>query len=105
MLPGLVSAFETIRAGKVSPTQASSGRVVYMVGDFSFLMSSESKFLKNVSRRAEFYSWRSATIGSVRIARSAGMQQANRATPQSRNATVKNVSASALVTPSSMLFK
>jgi glyoxylase-like metal-dependent hydrolase (beta-lactamase superfamily II) len=44
VLPHLVSAFEAVRAGKVSPTQASSGKVVYKVGEFSFLMSSQSRF-------------------------------------------------------------
>ncbi len=41
--PHLVSAFEAVRSGKVSPTQASSGKVVYKAGEFSFLMSSQSK--------------------------------------------------------------
>jgi glyoxylase-like metal-dependent hydrolase (beta-lactamase superfamily II) len=44
VLPRLVSAFEAVRAGKVSPTPVSSGRVVYKVDEFSFLMSSQSKF-------------------------------------------------------------
>jgi len=44
VLPRLVSAFEAVRAGKVSPTPASSGKVVYKVDEFSFLMSPQTKF-------------------------------------------------------------
>ena len=62
-------------------------------------------FICGQSSPGSIYSCRSATIGSVRIARSAGMKQANSATAQSKHATVKKVSASVLVTPSSMLFK
>ena len=39
VLPHLVSAFEAVQAGKVSPTQASQGKVLYKVDGFSFLMS------------------------------------------------------------------
>jgi glyoxylase-like metal-dependent hydrolase (beta-lactamase superfamily II) len=38
VLPRLVSAFEAVRAGKVPPTPASFGNVLYKVDDFSFLM-------------------------------------------------------------------
>ena len=44
VLPHLVSAFDAVRAGKISSTQPSSGKVSYKVGEFSFLMSSQSKF-------------------------------------------------------------
>lgn len=40
VLPRLVSAFEAVRAGKVAPAPASSGKVIYKVDDISFLMSS-----------------------------------------------------------------
>src|SRR3989454_12659285 len=44
VLPRLVTAFQTIRAGKTSATPASAGRVIYKVDDISFLMRSpESK--------------------------------------------------------------
>jgi len=44
VLPRLVTAFQTIRAGKASATPASGGRVIYKVDDISFLMRSpESK--------------------------------------------------------------
>jgi len=38
VLPGLVTAFEQVRTGKVPPTPDSPGRVIYRVGGFSFLM-------------------------------------------------------------------
>jgi hypothetical protein len=38
VLPRLVTAFETVRAGKVAPSPASSGKVIYRVDGFSFLM-------------------------------------------------------------------
>jgi len=38
VLPRLVFAFEAVRAGKVPPAPASSGKVLYKVDDFSFLM-------------------------------------------------------------------
>ena len=38
VLPRLVAAFEQVRAGKVSPTPDSPGKVIYHVGGFSFLM-------------------------------------------------------------------
>ena len=38
VLPRLVSAFETVRAGKVVPTPDSSGKVLYSVDEFTFLM-------------------------------------------------------------------
>jgi len=44
VLPDLVSAFAAVRSGKVSATPASSGRVEYKVGGFTFLMSAKSKF-------------------------------------------------------------
>ena len=44
VLPHLVSAFGSVRAGKIPPAPASSGRVKYNVDDFSFLMSAQSKF-------------------------------------------------------------
>src|SRR6266704_1263768 len=44
VLPRLVTAFQTIRAGKASATPAAAGRVIYKVDDISFLMRSpESK--------------------------------------------------------------
>ena len=44
VLPRLVTAFQTVRAGKASATPASGGRVIYKVDDISFLMRSpESK--------------------------------------------------------------
>jgi glyoxylase-like metal-dependent hydrolase (beta-lactamase superfamily II) len=38
VLPQLVVAFETVRAGKVAPEPAGKGKVTYKVGDISFLM-------------------------------------------------------------------
>ncbi|HLX43816.1 MAG TPA: MBL fold metallo-hydrolase [Bryobacteraceae bacterium] len=38
VLPRLVSAFSLVRAGKVTPTPASPGKVLYNVDGFSFLM-------------------------------------------------------------------
>ncbi len=38
VLPGLVTAFEQVRAGKVPATPDSSGNVIYRSGGFSFLM-------------------------------------------------------------------
>ena len=38
ILPQLVSAFEAVRAGKIRPAEASSGRVLYKVGEISFRM-------------------------------------------------------------------
>jgi len=38
VLPGLVTAFEQVRTGKVPPTPDSPGKVIYRVGGFSFLM-------------------------------------------------------------------
>jgi glyoxylase-like metal-dependent hydrolase (beta-lactamase superfamily II) len=38
VLPQLVVASETVRAGKVSPVPAGMGKVTYKVGDISFLM-------------------------------------------------------------------
>ena len=38
VLPRLVAAFEQVRAGKISPTPQSPGKVIYRAGDFSFLM-------------------------------------------------------------------
>ena len=38
VLPRLVSAFEQVRAGKIPATPDSPGKVIYKVGDFSFLM-------------------------------------------------------------------
>jgi hypothetical protein len=55
--------------------------------------------------RLTLYWWRRATIGSTRMARRAGMNEAKRPTAQSRMATPENVTASVLVTPSNMLFK
>ena len=44
VLPRLVTAFQTVRAGKTSATPAAAGRVIYKVDDISFLMRSpESK--------------------------------------------------------------
>jgi glyoxylase-like metal-dependent hydrolase (beta-lactamase superfamily II) len=44
VLPRLVTAFETVRAGKVPPTPADPGQVIYQVGDISFRMrAAESK--------------------------------------------------------------
>jgi glyoxylase-like metal-dependent hydrolase (beta-lactamase superfamily II) len=40
ILPRLVAAFEDVRAGKVPASPASSGKVLYKVGDISFLMHS-----------------------------------------------------------------
>jgi glyoxylase-like metal-dependent hydrolase (beta-lactamase superfamily II) len=42
VLPRLVSAFEDVRTGKVPASPASSGKVLYKVGDISFLMRSPS---------------------------------------------------------------
>jgi glyoxylase-like metal-dependent hydrolase (beta-lactamase superfamily II) len=38
VLPRLVTAFESVRAGKIRPTPASAGQVTYKVNDISFLM-------------------------------------------------------------------
>ena len=38
VLPRLAAAFDTVRAGKVTPTPDSPGKVLYKVGDISFLM-------------------------------------------------------------------
>jgi glyoxylase-like metal-dependent hydrolase (beta-lactamase superfamily II) len=38
VLPRLVAAFDAVRAGKVAATPESSGKVLYKVGDISFLM-------------------------------------------------------------------
>jgi glyoxylase-like metal-dependent hydrolase (beta-lactamase superfamily II) len=38
VLPRLVVAFETVRAGKIAPEAAGKGKVIYKVGDISFLM-------------------------------------------------------------------
>src|SRR5579872_1191895 len=38
VLPRLVSAFEQVRAGRIHATPDSPGKVIYKVGDFSFLM-------------------------------------------------------------------
>ena len=38
VLPQLVVAFETVRAGKIAPAPAGTGKVTYKVGDISFLM-------------------------------------------------------------------
>jgi glyoxylase-like metal-dependent hydrolase (beta-lactamase superfamily II) len=38
VLPRLVAAFETVRAGKVVPSPASRGKVIYKVDEISFLM-------------------------------------------------------------------
>lgn len=38
VLPRLVAAFDAVRAGKVLPTPDSPGKVLYKVGDISFLM-------------------------------------------------------------------
>jgi len=38
VLPRLVPAFEAVRAGKVSATPASPGKILYKADDFSFLM-------------------------------------------------------------------
>jgi len=38
VLPRLVAAFDEVRAGKIKPTPDSPGKVLYKVGDFSFLM-------------------------------------------------------------------
>jgi glyoxylase-like metal-dependent hydrolase (beta-lactamase superfamily II) len=44
VLPRLVTAFDAVRAGKVTPTPASSGKVIYKVDDITFLMRApESK--------------------------------------------------------------
>ena len=44
VLPRLVTAFQTVRAGKASATPAAAGRGIYKVDDISFLMRSpESK--------------------------------------------------------------
>jgi len=36
----LVTAFEAVRAGKILPTPASTGKVIYKIDDISFLMPS-----------------------------------------------------------------
>jgi glyoxylase-like metal-dependent hydrolase (beta-lactamase superfamily II) len=38
VLPRLVTAFDAVRAGKIPPTPASPGQVIYKVDDISFLM-------------------------------------------------------------------
>jgi len=38
VLPRLVAAFDAVRAGKISATPDSSGKVLYKVDDISFLM-------------------------------------------------------------------
>jgi len=38
VLPRVVAAFDAVRAGKVTPTPDSPGKVLYKVGDISFLM-------------------------------------------------------------------
>ena len=38
VLPGLVVAFDSVRAGKIAPTPDSAGKVIYRVDGFSFLM-------------------------------------------------------------------
>src|SRR5271168_824958 len=38
VLPRLVAAFDAVRAGKITPTPASSGKVTFKVGDITFLM-------------------------------------------------------------------
>src|SRR5271169_26381 len=42
ILPRLVAAFDAVRAGKVSPTPDSPGKVLYKVDDISFLMRAPS---------------------------------------------------------------
>jgi glyoxylase-like metal-dependent hydrolase (beta-lactamase superfamily II) len=42
VLPRLVEAFDSVRAGKVAPIADSPGRVLYKINGFSFLMSSSS---------------------------------------------------------------
>jgi glyoxylase-like metal-dependent hydrolase (beta-lactamase superfamily II) len=41
VLPRLVAAFDAVRAGKVPASPAGSGKVIYQVDDFSFLMRAE----------------------------------------------------------------
>ena len=49
----LVSAFEAVRAGKALPAPAASGKVLYQVEDFSFLMAAPpSKFEESPGRGA-----------------------------------------------------
>jgi glyoxylase-like metal-dependent hydrolase (beta-lactamase superfamily II) len=43
-LTQLVTAFEAVRAGKVPPTPAEPGKVIYKVGDISFLMRQGTAF-------------------------------------------------------------
>jgi glyoxylase-like metal-dependent hydrolase (beta-lactamase superfamily II) len=43
VLPQLVEAFETVRVGKIQPTPAEQGMVLYNVGEISFLMQAPSK--------------------------------------------------------------
>jgi hypothetical protein len=38
VLPRLVVAFDAVRAGKIKPVSDSPGKVLYKVGDISFLM-------------------------------------------------------------------
>jgi glyoxylase-like metal-dependent hydrolase (beta-lactamase superfamily II) len=38
ILPRLVAAFDAVRTGKIQPSPASPGKVLYKVGDISFLM-------------------------------------------------------------------
>lgn len=40
VLPKLVAAFEQVRSGQVTPTPGGTGKVIYRVGDTSFLMKS-----------------------------------------------------------------
>ncbi|HEY1657725.1 MAG TPA: MBL fold metallo-hydrolase [Candidatus Sulfotelmatobacter sp.] len=42
ILPRLVAAFDSVRAGKVQPLPDSPGKVLYKVGDISFLMQAPS---------------------------------------------------------------
>ena len=39
VLPALVAAFERVRSGRISPTPAPPGKVIYHAGNFSFLMA------------------------------------------------------------------
>jgi hypothetical protein len=38
VLPRLLSAFEEVRSGKVNASPAAEGKVLYKVGEISFLM-------------------------------------------------------------------
>ena len=58
----------------------------------------EASRLQHIHVRSRYnYSERSATVGSTRIARRAGMKHANNDTAHSSNATPENVTASVLV--------